>query len=149
VAILKVDQNTNSYRLVVTKNGVSSVVLWIRLLDAMRNTDIETHLVFSPFGSAMITQETIRYVNDVLSMAHEVHNQSDVGVRIAFISFPNQGLVVIPCSVKTLFASANSYADDLIARSVDVTFERRTSTCLRNEGSFFPYRLPQLDEPGG
>lgn len=110
-------------RLIVAITGASGVILGIRLLERLRPLPIETHLVISPAGRVTIAQETDYKVSDVLSLADVSYNHNDIGAAIASGSFATLGMVVIPCSIKTLSAVANSYADDLIARAADVTLK--------------------------
>jgi len=109
-----------SNRLVVAISGASGVILGIRLLEALRLLKIESHLVVSPAARATIAQETDWKVKDVLDLAHTAYNHADIGAAIASGSFKTRGMAVIPCSIKTLSAIANSYAEDLISRAADV-----------------------------
>jgi len=113
----------DSRRLVIGISGASGVILGIRLLETVREMGLETHLVLSPAARATIAQETTWKVSDVQAMASVVHSHADIGASIASGSFPTRGMVVVPCSIKTLSAVANSYADDLIARAADVTLK--------------------------
>jgi 4-hydroxy-3-polyprenylbenzoate decarboxylase len=110
-------------RLVVGITGASGVILGVRLLEALRPAPVETHLVLSPAARATIPQETDWKVTDILALADVVYNHADIGAAIASGSFHTDGMVVIPCSIKTLSAIANSYADDLISRAADVTLK--------------------------
>jgi 4-hydroxy-3-polyprenylbenzoate decarboxylase len=111
-------------RLVVGITGASGVILGIRLLEMLRHVeDIETHLVISPAGRATISQETDWKVSDVQALADVHYNHQDIGATIASGSFATMGMVIIPCSIKTLSAVANSYAEDLISRAADVTLK--------------------------
>ncbi len=110
-------------RLVVGITGASGVILGIRTLEALRSLAVESHLVLSPAARATIAQETDWKVSDVLALADETYNHGDIGASIASGSFAATGMVVIPCSIKTLSAIANSYADDLITRAADVTLK--------------------------
>lgn len=113
----------SSPRLVVGITGASGVILGIRLLEMLRPMEVETHLVISPAGRVTITQETDWKVSDVQSLADVSYNHQDIGAAIASGSFATLGMVVIPCSIKTLSAIANSFAEDLITRSADVTLK--------------------------
>jgi 4-hydroxy-3-polyprenylbenzoate decarboxylase len=113
----------NPKRLVVGITGASGVILGIRLLEILHSMEIETHLVISPAGRTTIAQETDWKVSDVLALADVVHNYNDIGATIASGSFPTLGMVVIPCSIKTLSAIANAYASDLISRAADVALK--------------------------
>jgi flavin prenyltransferase len=110
-------------RLVVGITGASGVILGIRLLEVLKQTPVQTHLVLSPAARATISQETDWKISDVLALASVVHNHADIGAPVASGSFQTVGMVIIPCSIKTLSAVANSYAEDLIGRSADVTLK--------------------------
>jgi 4-hydroxy-3-polyprenylbenzoate decarboxylase len=110
--------------LVVGITGASGVILGIRLLQVVREAKLaETHLVISAAAKATIAQETDWKVSDVESLADVAYNVNDVGATLASGSFVTAGMVVIPCSVKTLSAVANSYSADLISRAADVTLK--------------------------
>lgn len=110
-------------RLIVGISGASGVILGIRLLELLRPTEIETHLVLSPAARATISQETEWKASSVQSLADVSYSYQDIGAAIASGSFKTIGMVVIPCSVKTLSAIANSFAADLITRAADVTLK--------------------------
>jgi 4-hydroxy-3-polyprenylbenzoate decarboxylase len=114
---------TQPPRLVVGITGASGVILGIRLLEIMRPMQIETHLVLSPAARATISQETHWKVSDVVNLADVNYNYQDIGAAIASGSYATMGMVVIPCSIKSLSAIANSYADDLLSRAADVTLK--------------------------
>lgn len=116
-------KQTQPTRLVVGISGASGVILGIRLLEVLRPMDIETHLVLSPAARATISQETRWKISDVIKLADVNYNYQDIGAAIASGSFPTLGMVVIPCSIKTLSAIANSYAEDLLSRAADVTLK--------------------------
>jgi len=110
-------------RLVVGITGASGVILGIRMLEMLRAAEIESHLIVSPAARVTISQETEWKVSDVLELAHLNYNHQDIGATIASGSFKTLGMAIIPCSIKTLSAVANSYADDLISRAADVTLK--------------------------
>jgi 4-hydroxy-3-polyprenylbenzoate decarboxylase len=113
-------------RLVVGISGASGVILGIRLLEVLRPTQVETHLILSPAAKATISQETNWKISEVQNLADVNHNYQDVGASIASGSYSTHGMVVmvvIPCSIKTLSAIANSFAADLITRAADVTLK--------------------------
>jgi 4-hydroxy-3-polyprenylbenzoate decarboxylase len=110
-------------RFVVAITGASGVILGIRLLEVLRSLEMETHLVLSPAARITITQETDWKVNDVLALADYVHKHENIGASIASGSFQTDGMAVVPCSIKTLSAIANSYSADLISRAADVTLK--------------------------
>ncbi len=110
-------------RVIVALTGASGAVLGVRALERLRTLGVETHLVLSTAARITIAQETDRKVSDVLALAHTSYDPRDIGATIASGSFPVHGMIVIPCSIKTLSGIANSYADDLIVRAADVTLK--------------------------
>jgi 4-hydroxy-3-polyprenylbenzoate decarboxylase len=110
-------------RLVVGITGASGVILGIRLLEMLRPLEIETHLILSPASKITIAQETDWKISAVQALADVTYDHRDIGAAIASGSFHTRGMVIVPCSIKTLSAVANSYADDLISRSADVTLK--------------------------
>lgn len=113
----------NRSRLVVGISGASGAILGIRLLEVLKPMPVETHLVLSPAARVTIAQETDWKVSDVLALADVTYSHADIGAAIASGSFTTMGMVIIPCSIKTLSAVANSYSADLISRSADVTLK--------------------------
>jgi 4-hydroxy-3-polyprenylbenzoate decarboxylase len=115
---------SQSKRLVVGLSGASGAVLGVRLLEVLARADaVETHLVVSPAARITISDETGRSMKEVEALADVAYSPQDVGAAIASGSFHTDGMVVIPCSVKTLSAVANCYASDLLARAADVTLK--------------------------
>jgi len=110
-------------RLVVGISGSSGSIMGIRLLEALRSLDIETHLVVSPSSRLTIEQETNWTLNDVTALADVNYTFKDIGATIASGSYATLGMVVIPCSIKTLSAIATSYTDNLLVRAADVTLK--------------------------
>lgn len=108
-------------RLIVGITGASGVIYGIRLLEVLHSdAEIETHLILSPAAKATIAQETTWNVKQVEALASVVHSYANIGASISSGSFPTRGMIVAPCSIKTLSAIAHSYDDDLIARAADV-----------------------------
>lgn len=110
-------------RLIVGISGSSGVILGIRLLETLQNTPVETHLVLTPSARLTIQQETRWRVEEVEALADINYNIHDIGARIASGSFQTDGMVIVPCSIKSLSAVANSYATDLLTRAADVTLK--------------------------
>ena len=138
-------QNSSPLRLIVGISGASGAILGIRLLEALRSTSIETHLVLSDSAPLTIQQETDWRVEDVLSLADVSYDFRNVGAAIASGSFATLGMVIIPCSIKTLSAVANSYTDDLISRAADVTLkEGRRLVLVVRETPYHPGHLRLL-----
>ena len=136
-------------RLVVGISGSSGVILGIRLLEALQGSQIETHLVVTPAARLTIEQETHWKVDDVLALADVSYNYRDVGAAIASGSFVTSGMVVIPCSIKSLSAIANSYAADLLSRAADVTLkEGRPLLLVVRETPLHPGHIRLLGQAG-
>jgi 4-hydroxy-3-polyprenylbenzoate decarboxylase len=111
-------------RLIVGITGASGVIYGIRLLQVVRTMPtIETHLIISPAAKQTIHAETEWSVKEVEALAHTVYDVREIGATIASGSFAARGMIVIPCSIKTLSAIANSYSADLVARTADVTLK--------------------------
>ena len=113
-------------RLIVGMSGSSAVIFGIRLLERLaKREDVEVHLVISQAAKMTIGIETDYTADQVEALADEVHNCKNIGASIASGSFKTAGMVVVPCSMKTLSAIANSYADNLIVRAADVVLKER------------------------
>jgi 4-hydroxy-3-polyprenylbenzoate decarboxylase len=111
-------------RLIVGMAGASGIIYGIRLLEILRGVDeVETHLVMSSTARMNASVETDMKPADIEALADEVHNVNDLAATISSGSFPVDGMVVAPCSMKTLSAIANSYADNLLVRAADVTLK--------------------------
>ena len=109
------------HRLIVGISGASGVIYGIRLLQVLQQgAEIETHLVMSAAAKATIAQETSWKISDVEALASVVYNPNDIGASIASGSFVTLGMVIVPCSIKTLSAVANCYSADLMSRAADV-----------------------------
>jgi 4-hydroxy-3-polyprenylbenzoate decarboxylase len=107
-------------------SGSSAVIYGIRLLEKLaKREDVEVHLVISQAAKMTIGIETDYTADQVEALADEVHNCKNIGASIASGSFKTAGMVVVPCSMKTLSAIANSYADNLIVRAADVVLKER------------------------
>ncbi len=111
-------------RLIIGISGASGAVLGVRLLEVLAQIDaVETHLIVSQAARITISDETGRSLKQVEALADVVYNPQDVGAAIASGSFPTGGMVIIPCSIKTLSAVAHCYASDLLSRAADVTLK--------------------------
>ncbi len=121
-------------RIVVGISGASGVIYGIRMLEYLRGLDVETHLIVSTAGRRNIEIETDYDPADVEKLADRVHDSHDIGAVVASGSFVTMGMVVAPCTIKTLSGIANSYNDNLIIRAADVTLkERRTLVLMVRE----------------
>ena len=118
-------------RLVVGISGASGAIYGIRALEVLRERgDVETHLVLSTAGRATVEYETDYRVRDVKGLADVVHSDNDLGAAISSGSFPTAGMLVAPCSVKTMSAVATCYDDTLMARAADVCLKERRPVVL-------------------
>jgi 4-hydroxy-3-polyprenylbenzoate decarboxylase len=111
-------------RLIVGISGASGVIYGIRLLEALRDMpEIESHLIVSSGAKINITIETDRSLAEVEALASVVHSDKNLAAPISSGSYPADGMVIAPCSMKTLSGVVNSYADNLIVRAADVTLK--------------------------
>ena len=111
-------------RVVVGITGASGAVYGIRLLQRLAGLpDVESHLVVTRGGVLTIQQETAFEMPDVLALADVVHPVANIGASIASGSFPTAGMVIAPCSMRTVGAIANSLADNLVVRAADVALK--------------------------
>ena len=113
-------------RIIIGMSGSSGVIYGIRMLQMLADKpEIETHLVMSQAARMNIGIETDWAVEDVEALADEVHNNKNIGATIASGSFKTAGMIVVPCSMKTLSGIVNSYADNLLIRAADVILKER------------------------
>ncbi len=117
-------------RIIVGITGATGVIYGIRLLEALKNAEVETHLILSDAGKKNILIETDRTVEDVEGLASQVHDIRNLGASISSGSFRTNGMVIVPCTVKTLSGVANSYNDNLIVRAADVVLKERRRLIL-------------------
>lgn len=118
-------------RLIVAITGASGAIYGVRTLEALRAMDeIEIHLVISPSAARTLREETDFSMEHVQRLAHVVHNHKDIGASIASGSFRTDGMIVAPCSVKTLSGIAHCYAEDLVVRAADVCLKERRRLVL-------------------
>lgn len=113
-------------RLIVAMSGATGAIYGIRLLEALRGIGgVEIHFVLSRWAEETIRLETSYSPEQVRELADRCYDVDDVGAPIASGSFATAGMVIIPCSMKTLAAVANGYADNLIVRAADVMLKER------------------------
>jgi flavin prenyltransferase len=133
-------------RLVVGISGASGSIYGIRLLEALRDvSDVETHLVISASGKRTLALETDYAPKDVEALAHVAYDNRDIGAALASGSFKTMGMAIAPCSIKTVSALANSFADTLISRAGDVALkEGRTLVAVVRETPLHAGHLEQM-----
>jgi 4-hydroxy-3-polyprenylbenzoate decarboxylase len=117
-------------RLIVGISGASGAILGIRLLEVLSKYDLETHLIVSDAAKRTIQMETDWRVEDVEALANQVHDFNNIGSSISSGSFKVKGMVVIPCTIKTLSAIAYSFNTNLLVRAADVVLKERRKLVL-------------------
>ena len=117
-------------RLVVGISGASGVTYGVRLLQVLQDTDYETHLIISKSGELNIQIETDYDPADVKAMADYVYDHKNIAASLASGSFLTAGMVVVPCTIKTLSGIANSYNENLLVRAADVTLKEKRKLAL-------------------
>ena len=122
--------NSEKARLIVAISGASGITYGLRALDACRELGVESHLVMSRSSALTLDQETDLSVADVQARADVVHKVGDVGASIASGSFHTLGMVVAPCSVRTMSEVATGVTASLLTRAADVTLKERRPLVL-------------------
>ena len=118
-------------RIVIGISGSSGAIYGVRLLEVLAEVrDVETHVVISRGAEATIEYETSYTADQVRKLASVVHSETSLGDSIASGTFLTEGMVVAPCSIKTLSSVANSYNSDLITRAADVCLKERRKLVL-------------------
>ncbi len=118
-------------RLIVGITGASGAIYGIRALELLRSLPgIETHLVMSPAAARTVAEETDYSIQQVRDLADHVYNHRDIGAGISSGSFRTEGMLIAPCSVKTLSGIANCFGDELIVRAADVCLKERRRVVL-------------------
>lgn len=118
-------------RLIVAITGASGAIYGVRLLQLLKNVEsVETHLVVSDAGKLTLQHETEWSLSELKLLASRFYDVNDVGATIASGSFKNAGMIVAPCSMKTLSAVAHGYCDNLITRAADVVLKERRRLVL-------------------
>ncbi|MDW4914212.1 MULTISPECIES: non-oxidative hydroxyarylic acid decarboxylases subunit B [Streptomyces] len=118
-------------RLIVGMTGATGAILGVRLLERLAaDPAVETHLVLSRWARATIELETGRTARDVAELADVVHNSEDQGAAISSGSFRTDGMVVVPCSMKTLAGIRTGYAEGLVNRAADVVLKENRPLVL-------------------
>ena len=135
-------------RLIVAITGASGVIYGIRALEVLRGVaDIETHLILTPSGARTIVEESDHSVEQVRRLADHQYNYKDIGAAISSGSFKTEGMLIAPCSVKTLSGIANCYNDELAVRAADVCLkERRRVVLLFRETPLHAGHIALMDQ---
>ena len=117
-------------RIVIGIAGASGVIYGVRMLQFLKDTDYETHLIISEAARLNIEIETSYKAGDVAAMADYTYDHKDLAASLASGSFLTEGMVVVPCTIKTLSGIANSYTENLLVRAADVTLKEKRKLVL-------------------
>ncbi|MCZ6768323.1 MAG: UbiX family flavin prenyltransferase [Acidobacteria bacterium] len=117
-------------KLIVAVTGATGTIFGVRLLELLQGSEVETHLVLSKWAKRTLTYETQYTMEQVQAMATEVYPLHDQGAAISSGSFVTSGMVIIPCSMRTLSAIAQGAGDNLIHRAADVVLKERRKLVL-------------------
>jgi flavin prenyltransferase len=117
-------------RLIVGISGASGTIYGIRMLEMLKKTDIETHLVMSKSAEMTLVYETEFKPKDVKALASVVHPVADIGASISSGSFPTMGMIVVPCSIRTMSEIATGVTSSLMSRAADVVLKEKRRLVL-------------------
>jgi 4-hydroxy-3-polyprenylbenzoate decarboxylase len=118
--------DANKKRLVIGMTGASGAVLGITILEILKeNSAWETHLIISRGAELTITQETEYTLKKVINLADKIYDVNNIGAALASGTFKTEGMIIIPCSMKTVAGIASGYSDNLLLRAADVTIKER------------------------
>jgi 4-hydroxy-3-polyprenylbenzoate decarboxylase len=117
-------------RLIVGLSGASGVIYGVRMLEVLRDAGVETHLVMSKAAEMTLVYETDFKPKDVKALASHFHAQADIGASISSGSFPTMGMVIVPCSVRSMSEIAAGTTGTLLSRAADVVLKERRRLVL-------------------
>ncbi|MFB5675361.1 UbiX family flavin prenyltransferase [Paenibacillus terreus] len=117
-------------RMIIGITGATGIIYGIRLLEVLKQLEIETHLVVSKSAQLTLHHETDKTIQDLKSLADVYYSVHDLGAAISSGSYPTMGMIIAPCSIKTLSQVAYSMSDNLIARAADVILKERKKLVL-------------------
>jgi 4-hydroxy-3-polyprenylbenzoate decarboxylase len=117
-------------RIVVGITGATGSIIGVRLLEVMREAGVETHLIMSKWGARTMIHETSRTVEEVNALASHTYNPNDQGAAVSSGSFLTDGMVIAPCTMRTLAAIATGQGEHLVHRAADVTLKERRKLVL-------------------
>ena len=122
--------NKTPRRLVIGISGASGAIYGIRMLEMLKKTDIETHLVMSKSAEMTVVYETDFKPKDVKALASVVHPAADIGASISSGSFATMGMVILPCSIRTMSEIATGVTSSLVSRAADVVLKEKRRLVL-------------------
>ena len=117
-------------RLIVGITGATGAIFGVRLLEALHGSDVETHLVVSKWAKQTIEHETSLSLQQVRALATVTHSEGNMGATVSSGSFVTEGMVIAPCSMRTLAAIAHGIGDHLVHRAADVILKERRPLVL-------------------
>jgi 4-hydroxy-3-polyprenylbenzoate decarboxylase len=117
-------------RLVIGITGATGTIMGVRLLEALRTTDVETHLIVSRWGARTLLHETPYSLDQVRRLATRSYPENDQGAAVSSGSFLTEGMVIVPCSARTLSAIAHGHCENLVQRAADVVLKERRRLVL-------------------
>lgn len=121
---------SNPEKLIIGISGASGIVLGVRLLETLRETEIETHLVMTRSAKITLAHELSIKVSEIEKLANQVHSIDDIGAAISSGSFKTMGMVVAPCSIRSLSEISTGVTSNLLTRAADVTLKERRRLVL-------------------
>ena len=117
-------------KLVIGMTGATGAIFGVRLLEVLAKAEVETHLVVSKWAQQTLEHETGRTLDDLRGLATEIHSANDMGAKVSSGSFHTDGMVVVPCSMRTVAAIAHGNGDHLVHRAADVILKERRKLVL-------------------
>ncbi|MDD9331285.1 MAG: UbiX family flavin prenyltransferase [Wolbachia sp.] len=117
-------------RIVVGISGASGSIYGVRILETLKNSNYETHLVISGSGKITLAHEISKKLKEVISLADFYYSEERIGEKIASGSFKTSGMVIAPCSMKTMSEIASGVSSNLLTRAADVTLKERRKLVL-------------------
>lgn len=117
-------------KIVVGITGATGTILGVRIVQALTALGVEVHLVFSRWGKGTLQMESDISISEVFALAHQVYSHGDMSAAISSGSYRTDGMIIAPCSMKTLGAIRSGYGDGLVPRAADVTLKERRKLVL-------------------
>ncbi len=132
-------------RIVVGMTGASGAIIGVRLLKALARSEVETHLVVSKWAQQTLEHETDHTVADLRDLADVYHGPGDMGAKVSSGSFVTDGMIIAPCSARSVAAIANGFGEHLVHRAADVILkERRKLVLMVRESPFNEIHLENM-----
>ncbi len=132
-------------RIVVGMTGASGAIIGVRLMEALARSEVETHLVVSKWAQQTLEHETGHTVADLRDLADVYHGPGDMGAKVSSGSFVTDGMIIAPCSARSVAAIANGFGEHLVHRAADVILkERRKLVLMVRESPFNEIHLENM-----